>query len=187
MDDIPVPIPAGSTRLMDQLRADMRARGYAFSTERTYLHWIKRYILYNQRRHPADMGKAEIEAFLNHLAVHVTVSPSTQRTALNALMYLYTKYYGREPESLSFNYAKPTRRLPTVLSHEEAKAILCHMSGTPRLMVELLYGCLLPLRKDFAPRFRKCWPFIGRISPMATLFDSSPILYKYTVYVNSTA
>jgi integron integrase len=154
MDDIPVPIPAGSTRLVDQLRTDIRARGYAFSTERTYLHWIKRYIIFNQRRHPNDMGKADIEAFLNHLAVTATVSPSTQRTALNALMYLYTKYYGREPESLSFSYAKPTRRLPTVLTHEEAKDILSHLKGTPRLMVELLYGSGLRLQECLTLRIK---------------------------------
>jgi integron integrase len=154
MDDIPVPIPAGSTRLVDQLRTDIRARGYAFSTERTYLHWIKRYIIFNQRRHPNDMGKADIEAFLNHLAVTATVSPSTQRTALNALMYLYTKYYGREPESLSFSYAKPTRRHPTVLTHEEAKDILSHLKGTPRLMVELLYGSGLRLQECLTLRIK---------------------------------
>lgn len=114
MDDIPVPIPTGARRFVDDIRADMRARGYAYSTERTYLHWIKRYILFSKKRHPKDMGKTDIEAFLNYLAVEATVSPSTQRTVLNALMYLYTKYYGREAESLSFSYAKPTRRLPTV-------------------------------------------------------------------------
>lgn len=147
MDDIPVPIPPGSTRFIDEVRADMRARGYAYPTERTYLHWIKRYIFYRDRRHPRDMGKPDIEAFLNYLAVGATVSPSTQRTALNALMYLYTKYYGRDPESLSFSYAKPTRRLPTVLTHEEAREIIGHMSGTPRLMVELLYGSGLRLQE----------------------------------------
>ena len=57
MDDIPTPIPTGSSRFMDQLRTDMRARGYAYPTERTYLHWIKRYILFNKRRHPNEMGK----------------------------------------------------------------------------------------------------------------------------------
>jgi integron integrase len=147
MDDIRIPVPPGSTRLLDQLRMDMRARGYAFSTERTYLHWIRRFIHFSQRRHPRDLGRAEIEAFLNHLAVTATVSPSTQRTALNALMYLYTKFLGREPESLSFSYAKPTRRLPTVLTHEEAGEIINHMSGTPRLMVELLYGSGLRLQE----------------------------------------
>lgn len=147
MDDVRVPIPAGSTRFMDQLRADMRARGYALATERTYLHWIRRYIIFSHRRHPKDMGQAEIERFLNDLAVVATVSPSTQRTALNALMYLYTKYLGREPQELSFSYAKPTRRLPTVLTHDEAKEIISYLSGTPRLMVELLYGSGLRLQE----------------------------------------
>jgi integron integrase len=154
MDDIRIPIPAGSTRFMDQLRADMRARGYALPTERTYLHWIRRYILFNQRRHPDEMGQAEIENFLNHLAVVATVSPSTQRTALNALMYLYTKYLGREPQTLSFKYAKPTRRLPTVLTHEEAKDIIGHLSGTARLMVELLYGSGLRLQECVTLRIK---------------------------------
>ena len=147
MDDIPAPIPTGSSRLMDKLRTDMRARGYAYPTERTYLHWIKRYILFNKKRHPNEMGKPEIEDFLSYLAVGATVSPSTQRTALNALMYLYTKYYGRDPETLSFHYAKPSRRLPVVLTHEEVKEVLGHMSGIPKLMVELLYGSGLRLQE----------------------------------------
>lgn len=154
MDDIRIPIPKGSVRFMDQLRADMRARGYALPTERTYLHWIRRYIIFNQRRHPEEMGRDEIGGFLNHLAVVDTVSPSTQRTALNALMYLYTKYLGREPQQLSFSYAKPTRRLPTVLTHEEAKEIISHMSGTPRLMVELLYGSGLRLQECVTLRIK---------------------------------
>lgn len=154
MDDIPVPIPTRERRFIDDIRADMRARGYAYPTERTYLHWIKRYILYNQRRHPKEMGKADIEAFLNYLAVEATVSPSTQRTALNALMYLYTKFYGRDPESLNFTFAKPTRRLPTVLTHEEAKQVLSHMSGTPLLMTELLYGSGLRLQECITLRVK---------------------------------
>jgi integron integrase len=154
MDDIPVPIPVGERRFIDDIRADMRARGYAYSTERTYLHWIKRYVVFNQRRHPKDMGKADIEAFLNYLAVEATVSPSTQRTALNALMYLYTKFYGHDPESLSFSFARPTRRLPTVLTHEEAKEVLSHMSGTPLLMTELLYGSGLRLHECITLRIK---------------------------------
>jgi integron integrase len=154
MDDIPVPIPKRERRFIDEVRADMRARGYAYPTERTYLHWIKRYILFSQRRHPKDMGKADIEAFLNYLAVEATVSPSTQRTALNALMYLYTKYYGRDAESLSFSYAKPTRRLPTVLTHEEVKDVLRHMSGTPLLLTELLYGSGLRLQECITLRVK---------------------------------
>ncbi|MFT4520271.1 MAG: integron integrase [Halioglobus sp.] len=154
MDDIPVPIPNEGRRFIDEVRADMRARGYAYPTERTYLHWIKRFIRFSKNRHPKDMGRADIEAFLNHLAVEATVSPSTQRTALNALMYLYTKYFGRDPEQLSFSYAKPTRRLPTVLTHEEAKEILNHLSGTARLVAELLYGSGLRLQECITLRVK---------------------------------
>ena len=154
MDDIRVPVPPGSTRFLDLLRVDMRARGYALPTERTYLLWITRYINFNKRRHPAEMGQPEIESFLNHLAVDRTVSPATQRTALNALMYLYTRYFGREPVQLSFSYARPTQRLPTVLTHEEAKAIISHLSGSPRLMVELLYGCGLRLHECLVLRVK---------------------------------
>jgi integron integrase len=154
MDDIRVPVPPGSTRFLDQLRVDMRARGYALPTERTYLLWIKRYINYSKRRHPAEMGQPEIESFLSHLAVDRTVSPATQRTALNALMYLYSKYLGREPPQLTFSYAKPTRRLPTVLTHDEAKAIIGHLSGTPRLMVEILYGSGLRLHECLVLRIK---------------------------------
>ena len=154
MDDIRVPVPPGSTKFMDLLRLDMRARGYALPTERTYLTWIRRFIIFSQKRHPADMGQPEIESFLNHLAVSLTVSPSTQRTALNALVYLYTKYLGREPLELSFSYAKTTQRLPTVLTHEEAKEIISHLSGTPRLMVELLYGSGLRLHECLVLRIK---------------------------------
>lgn len=147
MDDVPVPVSSGSTRFIDRLRSDMRARGYAYPTERTYLHWVRRFILFHRKRHPEDMGKSEIETFLNHLAVDAGVSPSTQRNALNALMYLFTKFLGRNPEKLSFRYAKPTRRLPTVLTHGEATEIIDHMIGTPRLMVELLYGSGLRLQE----------------------------------------
>ena len=154
MDDIRVPVPAGSTRFLDLLRVDMRARGYALATERTYVLWIRRYINFNKQRHPAEMGQLEIESFLNHLAVERSVSPATQRTALNALMYLYTKYFGRESIELSFSYPKPHQRLPTVLTHEEAKAIISHRSGTPRLMVELLYGCGLRLHECLVLRIK---------------------------------
>jgi site-specific recombinase XerD len=122
------------------LRADLRAQGYAFAAEKTYLHWVRRFILFHNKRHPRDMGKAEIEKFLGHLATQRAVSPSTQRAALNALMFLFTKHLKRDPDVLSFRHAKPTRRLPTVLTHEEVKQVFSHLLVTPRLMIELLYG-----------------------------------------------
>jgi integron integrase len=154
MDDIPPLIPAGSNKIMDTLRSDLRARGYALSTERTYLHWIKRYIFFHHYRHPQEMGKLEIESYLSHLAVQSNVSPATQRIALNALMYLYTKYFGRAPEELAFKYAKPTRRLPTVLSNDEIQQVLACMMGTPKLMIELLYGSGLRLHECITMRIK---------------------------------
>ena len=125
MDDIPQPIPSGSPRLMDSLRTDLRARGYALTTERTYLHWIRRFIFFHKYRNPLSMAKPEIEEFLSHLAVQAEVAPATQRIALNALMYLYVKFYGRDAEALVFKYAKPTRRLPSVLTHAETSCQGC--------------------------------------------------------------
>ena len=147
MDDIPQPIPPGSPKLMDSLRTDLRAHGYALTTERTYLHWIKRFIFFHNYRNPRCMGKTEIELFLNYLAVQLGVAPATQRIALNALMYLYVKFYGRNAEELVFKYAKPVRRLPSVLSHGEVQQILTQMNGTPKLMVQLLYGSGLRLQE----------------------------------------
>jgi len=147
MDDIPVPVAAGKSRFIQKLREDLRARGYAYATERTYLHWIKRFIYYSGRRHPKELGAQQVEQFLNALAVKYRVSPATQRTALNALVYLYVKFFGRPPEDLVFEYAKPSRRLPVVLTHSEVEEIMQHMSGTPRLMIELLYGSGLRLQE----------------------------------------
>jgi integron integrase len=147
MDDIPPDIETENSRFIASLRTAMRASGYAYPTERTYIHWIKRFIFFHGKRHPEQMGQAEVEAFLNHLTVRRNVSPSTQRTALNALMYLYLKFFGRDQQDLEFRYARAQRRLPTVLSHEEVRAILAHMEGTPKLMVELLYGAGLRLQE----------------------------------------
>jgi len=154
MDDVPPPIAPGSTRFLDRLRADLRARGYASPTERSYLHWARRFILFHRLRHPREMGKTDIEKFLNYLAAEAGVSPSMQRAALDALMYLYTRFLGRDPETLDFQYARPSRRLPTVLTHEEATAILTRLSGTPKLMVELLYSAGLRLQECLNLRIR---------------------------------
>ncbi len=147
MDDIPSPLPSHPTRFLDQVRLGMRSAGYALSTERTYLHWMMRFIRFHNRQHPQKMGKPEVEAFLAHLAVVGQVSPSTQRTALNALVYLYIKHLERPPEDYEFQLAKTTRRLPTVLNHDEVQAVLCHLKGTPKLMIELMYGSGLRLQE----------------------------------------
>ncbi|MGL6162375.1 integron integrase [Microbulbifer sp.] len=125
---------------MDQLRHHIRQNGLAYRTEQTYVHWIKRFIHFNDLRHPNEMGGAEIEGFLNFLASQRLCSVNTQRIALNALVYLYKRFLGKDISLLNFNPAKQHRRLPVVYSREEIKAILGHLQGVHHLQVTLLYG-----------------------------------------------
>lgn len=76
-------------KLLDQVRQKIRLRNYSYRTEKSYVHWIKRYIFFHDKRHPAEMGRAEVEAFLTHLAVEGNVAASTQNQALSALLFLY--------------------------------------------------------------------------------------------------
>lgn len=140
MDDIRHAIPAGSSRFMHQVRQDLRDKGYAYQTEKTYLHWIRRFVLFHDKRHPAQMGEAQINAFLSHLGSQRDCSPGTQRIALNALVYLYRKFLQVELEQLDFEKSRQRRRLPVVLSHREVQSILDVLSGKYWLMVSLLYG-----------------------------------------------
>lgn len=140
MDDIRHAIPARSERFTHQVRQDLRNRGYAYQTEKTYLHWIRRFILFHSKRHPTRMGEAHINAFLSYLGSQRDCSPGTQRIALNALIYLYRKFLQVELEPLDFEKSKQRRRLPVVLSHGEVKSIMAQLSGKYWLMVSLLYG-----------------------------------------------
>ncbi len=140
MDDIRPHITNHSPRLFDQLRRHLRDQNYAYRTEQTYLHWIKRYILFHHKKHPASMGADQITAFLSHLANERHCSPNTQRIALNALIYLYRKFLSRELESLKFENAHTKPRLPVVLTHGEVLRIIDKLDGIQRLMVEILYG-----------------------------------------------
>lgn len=140
MDDVPVPIPPQPTRFMQQFRATIRARQMAYATEKTYAHWVATFIRYHGMRHPGDMGAPEIEAFLSHLAVARSVGVNTQRTALNALVFLYGQHLGREPMVFNFSLAKPTRRIPVVFTDDEARAVIAQLSGAHQLAARLMYG-----------------------------------------------
>jgi integron integrase len=145
MDDIPVPIDSGSKRFIPQLRLFIRQKGLSYSTEKTYLHWIIFYIRFHKMKHPKDLNSSDIDDFLTFMAVERKVSPSTQRTALNALVFLYKKFLNVELEELLFSYAKSSKRIPVVLSHEEAFSIINNISGSCNLMVKIMYGCGLRL------------------------------------------
>ena len=140
MDDIPQPIKEGSPRFLDQLRIHMRKNGLAYKTEQTYIHWIKRFIFFHNKRHPKQMGNVEIEAFLCDLSINRYCSANTQRTALNALVYLYKRFMGIDVDNLQYSPARTHRRLPVVYSREEIAKILSHLRGVHRLQVELMYG-----------------------------------------------
>ncbi|MFI2812831.1 integron integrase [Microbulbifer sp. JSM ZJ756] len=141
MDDIRHHIPPESReRLVPRLRLLIRRIGLSYSTEQTYVHWVKRFIRFHQLRHPEDMGAAEVEDFLGHLAVDAHCSVNTQRVALNAMVFLYRRFLGRELELLRYRSARQSRRLPVVYGAAEVAAILEQLEGVFRLQVELMYG-----------------------------------------------
>ena len=129
-----------SPKLLDRVRAKVRLLHYSHRTEEAYVHWIKRYILFHNKQHPMQMGEAEIEAFLSHLAVKERVAASTQNQALAALLFLYQKVLERPLNRLDAVRAQRPQRLPEVLSAAEVRLVLGRMTGTARLMAELLYG-----------------------------------------------
>lgn len=125
---------------IEQLRGEMRLRGYSIRTERAYLFWIKQYIFYNNKRHPKDMGMEEVKAFLTWLAVHRHVAVNTQKVALNALVFLYHKVLKQELGEIDFSPATKQRHLPTILSKSEVAAILNKLNRRDRLIISILYG-----------------------------------------------
>jgi integron integrase len=133
-------------RLLDQVRHAIQVRHYSRRTADAYVGWIRRFILFHGKRHPAQMGEAEVTAFLSSLAVNRRVSASTQNQALSAILFLYQHVLGRELEWLDkVVRAKAPARLPVVLTRDEVRAILSCLSGTPGLVGRLLYGSGLRL------------------------------------------
>lgn len=133
-------------RLLDQVRAAIRMRHYSIRTERAYVDWIKRFIWFNGKRHPCDLGAAEVEWFMTHLAVERNVSASTQNQALAAILFLYKAVLGIElPWLNNVQRAKKPQRLPVVLTVEEVRRLLAHLDGQHALMARMMYGAGLRL------------------------------------------
>ena len=140
--------PAGppKPRLLDRVREAIRTRHYSRLTEKAYVHWIKRYIFFHNKRHPADMGAPEVTRFLSSLAVEGKVAASTQNQALSALLFLYAQVLEVDlPWMDEIVRAKRPQRLPVVLTRDEVRAVLQRLDGVPRLMGVLLYGAGLRL------------------------------------------
>jgi integron integrase len=137
----PWPKPPQAPRLLDRVRDAVRARHYSLRTEEAYVAWTRRYVLFHKKRHPQEMGEAEINAFLSDLAVRQRVSASTQNQALSALLFLYRRVLQKELGPLdNLVRARRSVRLPTVLTVAEVRSVVGHLQGTPRLIVLLLYG-----------------------------------------------
>ncbi len=141
-------------KLLDQVRDAIRLKHYSYRTEQAYIGWIRRYILFHDKRHPKDMGGVEVEAFLTHLAVEGRVSASTQNQALNALLFLYRNVLNQELGKLDAVRAKRSKYLPAVLTRDEVRAILQNMSGVPSLVIKVLYGSGLRLNEGLSLRIK---------------------------------
>lgn len=133
--------PTKQPKLLDQVRTTIRLRGMSYQTEKVYADWIKRFIIFHNKRHPKEMGAAEIRHFLAHLVNDRNVAPSTQNQALHALLFLYHEVLQIElPVIGDLQPAKKSPRAPVVFTREEVQAILSRMTGTKQTMASLLYG-----------------------------------------------
>ena len=142
-------------RLLDQVRQQIRLRNYSIRTETVYAEWVKRYIRFHKYRHPAEMGAAEVEAFLTHLAVARNVAAATQNQALAALLFLYKEVLKLElPWLEGVVRAKKPVHLPVVLTREEVARVLVNMSGVHWLVANLLYGSGLRLMEALRLRVK---------------------------------
>ena len=142
-------------RLLDRVRREIRLRHYSIRTEEAYVQWVRRFVLWHGKRHPEEMGAAEVSAFLSSLATEGRVSASTQNQALNALVFLYRKVLERPlPDLDRVVRARKSRRLPVVLSETEVQRVLLHLSGTPWLCAALMYGSGLRLLETVRLRIK---------------------------------
>jgi integron integrase len=146
--DALAPHASARPRLLEEVRDAIRRRHYSLRTEHTYVQWIRRFIYFSGKRHPREMGAAEVTAFLNYLARERHVAAATQNQALSALLFLYREVLVSPlPWLDELDRAQRPARLPTVLTREEAQRLLDQMHGSRWLMASLLYGAGLRLRE----------------------------------------
>ena len=142
-------------RLFNVVQESIRARHMSLRTEKTYLHWIRRFVRFHDRRHPRNLGAPEVEAFLTSLAVGNQVSAATQNQALAAILFLYREVLQMELPWLSnVVRAKRPQRLPVVLTREEVGRVIARITGLEWLVVSLLYGTGMRLGECVALRIK---------------------------------
>jgi site-specific recombinase XerD len=136
----PQPVGARPPGLVKRYREELQARHYARRTVKTYEQWLRRFLRFHQLRHPREMGSAEVNAFLTHLAVEAQVSASTQNQALSALLFLYRELLERDLDLEGLIRARTRPRLPVVMTVEEVRAVLERLEGVEALVAGVLYG-----------------------------------------------
>ena len=146
----PADFPTGSgksKKLLDQYSEVLRNRHYSLRTEKTYIGWVRQFILYHHKRHPREMGVIEINDFITSLANQRTVAASTQNQAISAILFLYREVLNIQLDDKALFPIRPTKpkRIPTVLSRGEAKTVIAHMDGNHKLMTQIMYGSGLRL------------------------------------------
>ena len=142
----PESAPKGK-KLLDQYGEFLRNRHYSLRTEKTYIGWVRQYILFHNKRHPREMGVAEINEFITHLVNQKSVSASTQNQAISAILFLYRNVLNIQLDEKALVPIRPTKpkRVPTVLSREEAKKVIAQMDGIYKVMTQIMYGSGLRL------------------------------------------
>jgi integron integrase len=142
----PESAPKGK-KLLDQYSEFLRNRHYSLRTEKTYIGWVRQYILFHNKRHPREMGVSEINDFITDLVNQKTVAASTQNQAISAILFLYRNVLNIKLDETALVPIRPTRpkRVPTVLSRDEAKKVIANMDGVYKIMAQIMYGSGLRL------------------------------------------
>ena len=136
-----IPSPKGK-KLLEQYSDALRLKQYSARTEKTYILWVKSYILFHNKRHPKEMGIPEIRQFITHLVAEKKIASSTQNQALSAVLFLYRHVLHIELDETSLMELRPqkAKSMPVVLSKEEARAVILKMTGVPQLITQVMYG-----------------------------------------------
>lgn len=163
-------------KLEDQIRELLRFKHYSIRTEDTYVGWYRQFVKFHDLRHPQEMGKEEVEAFLTHLAVSRRVAAPTQNQALNALAFLYREVLKTPFEGVDVMRAQETKRLPVVLSVEEMRKMLMVMTGEEAVMAKLLYGCGLRVMECMRLRVKDVDLSGGKVEVRAGKGDKDRVL-----------
>ncbi len=154
MNDIPIPLEQEKSPFLREVRQVIRARGLAYKTEKTYLSWIKRFIYFTGLQHPKDVGDQQVSDFLTDLAVNQEVAVNTQKTALNAVAFVYRDVIKRPLGKLDHSYSRKTTSIPTVFTHDEASRVIAGLNGNYRLLGELMYGAGLRISEAIKLRIK---------------------------------